>query len=83
MTTQCGRKAMPPTDRQFDPSKQAKKQAKKQAQEQARKQAKEPTTGPQDAVPGLLEDIALAAAKIYYLTAGVPGPQHRLSTVEK
>jgi hypothetical protein len=32
------------------------------------------------AVPGLLEDIALAAAKIYYLTAAGSGPLRRPST---
>ncbi|GAA0912971.1 hypothetical protein [Virgisporangium aurantiacum] len=33
-------------------------------------------------VPGLLEDLALAAAKIYYLTAAGSGPRRRPSTVE-
>ena len=32
------------------------------------------------AVPGLLEDIALAAAKIYHLTATGSGPLRRPST---
>jgi hypothetical protein len=40
---------------------------------------KESTEEP--AVPGLLEDIALAAAKIYYLTAAGSGPLRRPSTV--
>ena len=34
------------------------------------------------AVPGLIEDIALAAAKIYYLTAAGSGPRQRPSTME-
>lgn len=43
----------------------------------------ESTNGALDAVPGLLEDIALAAAKIYYLTAGSPGQRRHPSTVER
>ena len=43
---------------------------------------KEPAGKPGDAVPGLLEDIALAAAKIYYLTAAGSGQRRRPSTVE-
>ena len=36
-----------------------------------------------NAVPGLLEDIAMAAAKIYYLTAADPGKRRRPSTVDR
>jgi hypothetical protein len=67
MTTQYGRKAIPPTDRHSRPPEQLKESADSTL----------------DAVPGLLDDIAMAAAKIYYLTAGTPRPQRRPSTVDR
>ena len=42
---------------------------------------KESTEAP--AIPGLLEDIALAAAKIYYLTAAGSGPLRRPATARR